>query len=161
MPSVAVLLADELVDALRAVEWSGVPYVARRTYFDCRDEELKLDRNEVDVAVLVPDGYDTVDLDTRDSIERQAVVDVVVRKKFGPDEAEDEDGSIQEQQIDELIQLAETLSKAAVTAGMAGLGGGLFVPPLDHDPIYRRDHLRNLRQFTAVFSLTFDIPSEL
>lgn len=161
MPSAAVLLADELVDALRAVEWSGVAFTVRRTYFDCEDEQLARDGGDVDVAVLVPDGYESVELDTRADIETRAVVTVVIRRKFGTADADDADGKIQEQQIDELILLAETLRDAAIAAGKNGLGGGLFDPPADHDPLYRRDLLRTMRQFVSVFSLTFAIPSEL
>lgn len=161
MSSAAVLLADELVEALQAATWSGVSYTARRTFFDCRDEQMADGLPDVDVAVLVPDGYESVELETRESIERRVVVDVVIRKRFATTDAEDSTGEIQQQLLAELADLAETLSEAAVTAGMTGLGGGLFVPPLEHDPLYRRDHLRTLRQFTSVFSLTFDIPSEL
>lgn len=161
MSSTAVLLADELVDALRAVEWSGVSYAVRRTYFDCQDEQLASDSGDVDVAVLVPDAYESVELDTREDIETRAVATVVVRKRFGAAEADDATGAIQEQQIDELILLAETLRDAAIAAGKTGLGGGWFEPPADHAPLYRRDVLRTMRQFVSVFELTFAIPSAL
>ena len=71
----AVLLADELVDALRgSVEWSGVHSYVRGRTSTADDEELRRTATK-STGVLVPDGYDTVDLDASDSIERQAVVD--------------------------------------------------------------------------------------
>lgn len=162
MSSVVVQIADALVEILRGISWDGVTYRVRRTYLDCLDEQLGEATQDVDVAVIVPGQYDTVDLETRGSVEREAAFPVVVRRKFNADDIDQATGAIQEQLIDELMELVETLSEGAVAAAIAsGEAGSRFVPPVDHDPIYRRDHLRTLRQFTAGFTLTFAISSAL
>lgn len=161
MSSVAVQLADALVAVLRAAAWDGVSYSVRRTYVDGSDEQMAAGLPDVDVAVLVPDSYEQVELETRGSIARQATVDVIIRRRFQPEDADDSTGEIQEHLLDESIELAEALFDESVAAGMLGQAGGMLQPPPSHEILYRRDHLRTLRQFTSVFSLTFDFSSDL
>lgn len=161
MSSIVVQLADALVSALQGATWSGIAYTVRRTYIDCEDEQLTDDRTDVDVAVLVPDGFDAVELLIRGGMSRTVTIDVVVRKRFSAEEADSQTGAIQEQTIDELIDLVDVLVETGVDAGLAGMADASLVPPAAQDVIYRRDHLRTLRQFTSVFSLTFEIMTEL
>jgi len=163
MASLVAQLADAVVTALRAVEWSGVPFVVRRTFKDCRDEQFTAsERYDAEVAVLVPDAYETVELGTRGSLERTVVVTLIVRRRFQQNEQEQDTGEIQPEQIDEMIELAELLSTATVYERLAGFDGdAAIVTPVEHDPIYSREHLRSLRQFTSVINLTFEITTSL
>jgi len=161
MASIVRQLADALVARLAALEWSGVPYVARRTYASVEDEQLGDRSGDVDVAVIVPSAYESIELDTRASVERTVIVRVVVRAKLGPADADGDTGKLEQDRIDDLVALSEFLSTAAIYARLTDYPDARFSPPAEHDPIYRPDHLRELRQFTSVIAVTFAIDSPL
>lgn len=160
MSSVLIQVADALVDTLNAMAWSGTTYEARLSFAAAYDEELSDgDEEAIQLDVIVPEEFDDVSLDTRGTIKRVATFDVVIRRKFRQQD-NDAAGAIDTDQLKELIELGEKLSKAATFARMTDAADAAWTDS-DHNPIYRRDHLRQLRQFTGVVAITFEIESDL
>ena len=161
MSSVLIQVADALVDTLNAMTWSGTTYEAQLSFAAAYDEELSGgDEEAIQIDVIVPEEFDDVSLDTRGTIKRVATFDIVIRRKFRQQDNDAASGAIDPDQIKELIELGEKLSKAATFARMTDAADAAWTDS-DHNPIYRRDHLRQLRQFTGVVAITFEIESDL
>ena len=161
MASVLLQVADALVTTLNGLTWSGTDYTARRVFADVLDEEL-IDAADdaIRVDVVVPEDYDDVALDTRGTVTRRATFDVVIRRKFAAEDNDAETGQVDGEQIAELIELGELLSTGTIFDRMASYTSAAWIES-QHAPIYRRDHLRQLRQFTGAVAITFEITSDL
>lgn len=161
MASVLVQVADALVDTLNGLTWAGTTYEARKTYADVFDEEL-IDAadDSIKVDVIVPEEFDEVALDARGLVRRVATFNVVIRRKFATQDNDAKTGEVSVEQIAELIELGELLSTGTIFGRMAGFTSAAWIES-EHAPIYRRDHLRQLRQFTGAVAITFEITSDL
>ena len=161
MASVLLSVVDALVTTLNAATWSGPDFVARRSFADVFDEELAgQDADAIQVDVIVPEAYDEVTLDTRAAVRRVVTIDIVIRRKFAADQYDVATNEIDPEKLAELVELGELLSLEATYARMNASTEAAWVSS-EHDPIYRRDHLRQMRQFTGVVAITFEIYSEL
>lgn len=161
MASVLLSVVDALVDTLNAATWSGPDFVARRAFADVFDEELQgQDADAIQVDVIVPEAYDDVTLDTRAAIKRTVTIDIVIRRKFAPEHYDAATNEIDADKLAELVELGEILSLEATYARMTASTEAAWQSS-EHDPIYRKDHLRQLRQFTGVVAITFEIYSAL
>ena len=161
MASVLIDVGEALVDTLNAIDWSGTDFTARLSFASVDDEELTdADDEAVQVDVIVPEEFDDVTLDTKATVVRQATFDVVIRRKFRTQDNDAATGQVDLEQVKELIELGEQLILAATFARMSGATNAAWIAA-DHNPIYRRDHLRQLRQFTGVVAITFEIESDL
>ena len=161
MASDLITLVDALVDHINGLTWSGTAYEARRCYSGALDEQLQsADGDGVKVDVIVPEEYDEVALDSRGSVARLVTIDVVIRRKFASQDNDASTGEVPGDQVAELVELGELLSLGATYARIAGAESAAWQES-DHAPIYRRDHLREMRQFTGAVALTFEIHSTL
>ncbi len=161
MASVLIQVGEALVDTLNAMNWSGITFEARLSFANVDDEELTdADDEAVQIDVIVPEEFDDVAIDTKATVVRQATFDVVIRRKFRTQDNDAATGEIDLDQVKELIELGEQLSLAATFERMSDAANAAWINS-DHNPIYRRDHLRQLRQFTGVVAITFEIESDL
>ncbi len=161
MASVLIQVGEALVDTLNAMNWSGITFEARLSFANVDDEELTdADDEAVQIDVIVPEEFDDVAIDTKATVVRQATFDVVTRRKFRTQDNDAATGKIDLDQVKELIELGEHLSLAATFERMSDAANAAWINS-DHNPIYRRDHLRQLRQFTGVVAITFEIESDL
>ena len=161
MASELITLVDALVDHINGLAWSGTTYEARRCYSGALDEQLQsADGDGVKVDVIVPEEYDEVVLDSRGSVARLVTIDVVIRRKFASQDNDASTGEVPGDQVAELVELGELLSLGATYARITGAESAAWQES-DHAPIYRRDHLREMRQFTGAVALTFEIHSDL
>lgn len=84
----------------------------------------------------------------------------MIRRKFATQDNDAETGQVDGEQIAELIELGELLSTGTIFDRMASYTSAAWIES-QHAPIYRRDHLRQLRQFTGAVAITFEITSDL
>lgn len=161
MASELITLVNALVDHLNGLTWDGTTYEARRCYAGALDEQLQdADGDGIKVDVIVPEEYDEVVLSSRGSVARTVTIDVVIRRKFASQDNDASTGEVPAEQVAELIELGEVLSLGATYDRMTGAESAAWMES-EHAPIYRRDHLRQMRQFTGAVALTFEIHSDL
>ena len=160
MSAILVQLCDGIVEQVRSLTWDGTPFTVERTYAEA-DEELASDElAKPRVDVVMPDGYDSVDLETRGMVRYEVTVDLILRKRLGRESQESRDGDLDQTEIDSLVLLAETLGLAATYARMTDFTSAAWVKT-EHAPLFNRAHLRQFHQFTSVIALTFEISQEL
>lgn len=154
-------LVDALVTHINAMAWTGTAFEARKCYSGALDEQLTdADGEGVKVDVVVPEEYDEIELDTHGSTGRTATIDIVIRRKFAAQDGDHLTGEIPTEQVAELIDLGESLSLVATHDRLAGAPNAAWMAS-EHSPVYRRDHLRQLRQFTGAVAITFKIHNDL
>ena len=133
-------IAQAVVDALNAVPQPfAEAFTAVRSYrpqFDLEDMTLL----HVTVVPRTRDGSTP----TRGTAQDKIVIDIAVQKRL--DEKIGDDG-----QIDALIDLAERIADFLATAGP--YAGARWVSD-ENAPVYSREHLTSLHQFTTVVSIT-------
>jgi hypothetical protein len=157
--SVLIQLVDAVVTAVNAAGWSGESFTAVKSYAEADSLLSESSAESLQVEVLVPEGYDDVELESRGLVTRTATVEVVIRKRFGM-AAQESSGRIDPDDIDPLVELAELLAESVIYDRMTGLTAAAWIES-QNDPVYRRDHLREHRQFTSVVLLTFEISSAI
>lgn len=161
MASDILQLADAIVTRLNALDWNGTEYEARRSFAGCLDEQLVgQDVEGIKIDVIVPEDYDDIELITRGSVAKVATFDVVIRRKFASEDNDADSGEVPTSQVEELVELGELLALGTTWDRLADYPGAAW-DASDHSPIYRRDHLRELRQFTGAVALTFRIHADI
>ena len=154
MASVLVQVADAI-----KTELDGGSFVrtfgCERNYADWDDALEERDELRVDV---VPFGHGAPELDSRGSTEYRCQVDVVVRYRFGqPDQ--NEIGGIETARIDELVELVEQLHQHLCDPAERRFTNYTAATwwSTDVATSYARNHLRELRQFTAILRVTANV----
>ena len=126
-----------------------------------------LELHEVDklrVDVVAHATQQTVDHSARSVVRRRLPIDIAVRRKFGSDGQDQDSGEIAIERIDELMLLVEQLEDLFIASRLEGFpaavwdgeGGGTTIVAA---PI--REHLRGLRQFTAIIRVVFNVTKKL
>ena len=133
-------ITQAVVDALNAAPQPfAEAFTAVRSYrpqFDLED----MTTLHVTVVPRTRDGSTP----TRGTAQDKIVIDIAVQKRL--DEKIGDDG-----QIDALIDLAERIADFLATAGP--YAGARWVSD-ENAPVYSREHLTSLHQFTTVVSIT-------
>lgn len=153
-------LADAVVAAIQGLSWKQNPLDAKRSYDD-QDHVLSTeDAENLQIAVLIPENYDEELLETRGSIAKRATIEIVIRKRLGLSDQADASGAVSPDEVDELVDLSEMLADALIAERLDDLPAAAWTE-VTHDPLYRRDHLRQHRQFTSVILATYEVSSDL
>jgi len=151
MSALLVTIADALTAELNAHDF-GVQFKAERSYADWDELLEELDTLRVDV---VPVGYGDADLESRGTLHYLPAVDIGVRRHFGSGDEQENDGRIDQAQIDALVLLVEqihaffTKQRPDDTVEAIWKQGKVNVT-------FNRQMLRDHRQFMGIVRFTFD-----
>jgi hypothetical protein len=137
--STVIEIADAVVTALSGHAF-GQPFTAQRCYVPAFD--LK-DMKDLHVTV-VPRGLE-MSTATRSLLQDDVQIDVAVQKKLPVDTSGDKVA------IDALMSLVQEVADFIRATGR--FGDAVWVKT-ENKPIYSPEHLEQLRQFTAVLTLT-------
>lgn len=153
--SVSIDVADAIVASLNAHDF-GVEFEAERNYADW-DEPLEQVGMRVDV---MPAGFKSAELLTRDSTLFGCLTWIVVRKKFGePDKLDD--NKVDTAKVDEMVTLLEAIHLWLAPNALLGKDGHLpSLPEAAWDETvvnleYDRKHLRESGQFTGILRVGY------
>lgn len=135
------MVAQAVTDELNGATFS-LPFTAERRY--APQYELA-DMDSLHVTV-VPRGL-TVAMAGRSAGQFDCAVDVAVQKRFSSDEPSE---------IDPLMDLAEEIAEFFRGRRLAALPDAAWIRT-EHQPIYAPEHMRELRQFTSVITMTFKL----
>ena len=141
-------VAQAVADALNGHEFS-VPFTAERVAlpeFDLAEmQELHM--------TVVPRQVDSEVLD-RGRNTHDVKVDVAVQKKVA---------SVANEEIDPLLALVQEIAdflnrrNLDLSPGPAGQAGGAVWKKTENSPVYSPEHLREMRQFTSVLTVTYRV----
>lgn len=161
MASDILQLADAIVTRLNSLDWNGTEFEARRSFAGCLDEQLVgQDVAGIKIDVIVPEEYDDIELITNGAVAKVATFGIVIRRKFASEDNDAYSGEVPTSQVDELIALGEVLALGTTWERLADYPDAAW-DASEHSPIYRRDHLRELRQFTGAVALTFRVHADI
>lgn len=158
--AVVVQLADALVARLQTVSFAGGPLTVARTYSDADELLEQASSDDTLIDVVVPSFFDSEELLTRDKIVRTVTIEIVIRRKLGPDDETDATGRLDPAAVDQLVELAERLSLAATYDRLDDFPSAAWTRSA-HDPLFDRPRLRQHRQFFSSVLITFEITSAL
>lgn len=172
MTAILVQVAEAIRSELADHDF-GVPFEPVRSYADW---DLPLDMDDCELHVDVVPFSAKPSPETRGSKEYSVSVDVCIRKKLGFDEQHSETGEIVNEEVDALVELTEQVGEYFAYDGP--LEGRLPDVPeaswsmdtgssfreasggTDFKAMYDRDHLRELRQYTALIRLSYRVTKE-
>lgn len=156
MSSILIRVAEDVKDALNAGTF-GQKFEAIRSYADWElplEESIEEGKVFVDVVPVPPVP---VDIETRGSLNYQPAVDIIVRRRMGP-ERRDASGKYSLAELDPLTDFIEELAEFFVEDELANGGRWnateirrAFVPA----------HLHGKHQFTGIVRVTFDAEKSL
>lgn len=160
-PAAIVQVADALAEEYTAFDYGETAVVERGyatwglkladvTGIDLEIEDAK--RLHVDFAI-----HSTAQEAEQVAIARAAMtspIDVVIRKKFGLVDQEAATGRLQTEEIDRMMALTQAMHLKMMAKRLEGFSDAAWRnTELLAAPV--KEHLRDLRQFTAVIRLTF------
>lgn len=158
MTARVVELGDALVDLLEAMTWSGEAYEVNRIYDDGDELLADDDAGRIHVDVVMPEDYASYEQDTNESVAIRVPYAIVIRKKFGAVDQKPQDGMVDRDEMDAMVELVESLADSpAFETTQTNFASWVETQV---DQLYRRDHLRQHRQFTGVVSVTFEIHAQ-
>lgn len=136
-----VELSDAVVSELNAEGWS-LEFVARRLY---RPRFEPADLKTLQVSV-VPRAL-VIEAASRADDSREYKVDLAVQQKLDAETAD---------QIDPLLELVDEIARHFRLRRPAAMPSALCVK-VENEPVYAVEHLDELRCFTSILTLTFQI----
>ncbi|MFH1022124.1 MAG: hypothetical protein V1809_01905 [Planctomycetota bacterium] len=134
-------VADAVTSTLNAATLS-LPFVAERHYQPVFD---LAEMNDLHVTV-VPKGVEVKEV-ARSKATRDYTVDVAVQRKFEVGDATE---------LDPLMRLVEEIAEGFTFRRLADYPGAAWVKT-EYVSIFAQEHMRELRQFTSVLTLTFRV----
>lgn len=152
-----VSIAEAVKDALNAGVAAGTfarTFEAVRSYADW-DEALADDDNALHVDVVLPQTGAADSLATRGSAKLGTPVEIGVRKKLGFSEQESSTGRISVDEVDDLQYLVQQLRTFFMAGRLTGYTTAAWTETAPR-LTFHRQHLRELRQFTAFLRITFE-----
>jgi hypothetical protein len=157
MTAMLVELADAVADELNAREWA-LPFDAERSYADW---DLVLPEATTLLVDVVPVRRKKAKHDWRDKRDHELTVHVGFRQKFDPQLQDPATGRIPNSEIDQLIELAESVEIHFDHPNH--LPDDLNVTLISADLLgdYDRDLLYENRQFVSVLELVYRYEAEL
>lgn len=134
-------IADAVVVDLNAGSFSQT-FTAQRAYLP----EFELPDMENLQVTVVPKGVTTLP-GSRSRQQHEYTVDIAVQKKLQTaDDAE----------IDALMTLAEEVGDHLRFQRLPSFPNAMWLKT-ENDPVYAQEHIRELRQFTSILTLTFRV----
>lgn len=149
--AVSVSVAKAVEVMLRAATLSQEA-VLERSYMDW---ELELDRaDELRIDIVANTVKQKAELAARGSLKYLVTVDIVVRKRLGVEDQDDDTGRIEIDEVDALMLLVQEVHETFAPQRMTGFDAAAYqsteiaVAPL-------MPHLHSYRQFTGIVRVTF------
>ncbi|HDZ20086.1 MAG TPA: hypothetical protein ENH78_02180 [Phycisphaerae bacterium] len=102
-----------------------------------------------------PGDVDTEAAD-RERIKYTCRVDIAVRKRFDTVEEDDTTGEIETDEIDRLLLLMQEIHDYFVLRRLVAYDEAAWVD-VEFRPVYSPDHLFELRQFTGIVAVNFEV----
>lgn len=149
-------LADAVVTEINGQTWA-IDTPAVRSYAD--DEEPLESSGPPLLEVIPPEAYEQEELSTRGSEAKTATIRISLRQRFGQGERDDATGGTQQAAIDRNVSAIEEIGRHLSTLRLAGCPGAAWID--SRTQIYRRDHLRQLNQYTGTVDVTYRITDDL
>jgi hypothetical protein len=149
-------LADAVVTELNGQTWA-IDAPAVRSYAD--DEESLESSGPPRLDVIPPETYEQEELSTRGSEARTATIRIALRQRFGQAERDDVTGGTQRDAIDRNVSALEQMGRHLSTIRLSGCTNAAWLD--SRTQLYRRDHLRQLNQFTGTVDVTYRISDDL
>lgn len=150
--SLEIQIADAVASAINAATW-GETFRAERIYGDIDTPLEELDRLRVDV--VMPEGWDSHELDDRANDVCVVPIEIAIRKKFGVEQQDQVDGGTQRAELDRLFNLTIDMARFFLTDQFSGIEANCTDTELVQ--AYDREMLAQMGQFTAVIQLTFEV----
>lgn len=160
-PATIVQVADALKDEYARFDY-GETAVVERSYAtwglkmaDVTGVDLELeDAKILHVDFAVHTTAQEVEHAARQRVAMVSPIDVVIRKKFGLADQEAATGRLQTEEIDRMMALIQALHLHVMAKQLEEFSSAAWVnTELLAAPV--KEHLRDLRQFTAILRLTF------
>ncbi len=155
-------MAAVLVDAAEAVKTGlnsaslSQSFRAERSYADWDMELEDIDTLRVDV---VPVAHEDSDLADRGHIAYECAIDVGIRKRFSQDD-QAMSGRVATDEVDALVLLVEDVVELFAGKVLTDFTSGIW-HEAEVRASFNRAHLRELRQFTGIVRLPFDVEKAL
>jgi hypothetical protein len=143
--AVLTQIADAVAAGLNDASLSQ-SFTATREYLP----EIELADGATDLSVVVVPGRLASEWATRAASRTEHGVDIGIRKKLAADESNDN------ATLDPLVRLVEEITDLVKGARPDDYPTAICTR-VENDPIYSRQHLRELRQFTAILRLTYEL----
>lgn len=109
--AVPILIADAVTAELNtAADRSGFSdntFNAKRRYFDWDVDYSDLDGMVVEVVYRVTQPEESIRLDSVGHLSYTVAIDIVIRKRFGPDDRQTTDGRLKNSAVDPLVLLLQ------------------------------------------------------
>ena len=158
MPYTALLLtlADAVVTEINGQTWA-IDTPAVRSYAD--DDEPLEESGPPLLEVIPPETYEQEDLATRGSEARTATIRISLRQRFGQGERDDVTGGTQREVMDRNVSALEEIGRHLSTIRLSGCTSAAWMD--SKTQLYRRDHLRQLNQYTGTVDVTYRITDDL
>lgn len=153
MTAALITAAEAIKNVLNAGEFIA-DFEAERSYPDWNLELAEAKQLHVDV---VPVGYVETALASRGSVGYQVTVDIGVRKKFGQLSQESRTGRIDVAEIDELILLVQQIHQYMCHQDRRVLAENVHWKETVITDAYVTKHLRELRQFTGLIRVNYNV----
>ena len=134
-------IAQAVTDALGTLAY-GEPVIIERSYLP-RFELADMSQLRITV---VPAAIEVASASRAQAVERYRI-DIGVQKKLTADDL---------QAIDTLIQITQQIADLFRFRRLPSLASAVWVKT-EHEPLYDPQHMEELRQFTAVIRLTFQV----
>ena len=150
--AVEITLADAIVSAINAASWSLL-FRAERSYLDVDATLEELDVLRVDV--VMPDVWDSYELDDRSTDSANVSFEIAIRKRFGMEQQNQAGEGVQRAELDRLYTLAIDMARYFATDRFADVEANWLETNLVQ--AYDREQLAQDKQFLAVISLQFAV----
>lgn len=157
MPAVLVDVADAVKEELKLGTFACEIF-PERSYADWEMRLEDIDKTQVDV---VPVGVRRTELDARQTLLYLCDVDVGVRRRFSGDDTDDYTGRVELSEVDTLVLLVEQLHEYMTDADNNGRRLTEYTSAVwqecDIRSSFVRDHLREMRQFTGIIRVSYEV----
>ena len=149
--AVSVGVAQAVAAALAAADLSQ-DFTPERSYANWELELENADCLRVDVVAVI--DKQTCVLFTRGKKRYTIPVDIAVRKRFAPNEQDDETGRIDIAELDALCLLTEEIHGLFMKESLDGFDSAVWDrTEISVSPV--TDHLKKFRQFTSIVRIPF------
>ena len=153
--AVMIETADAIVAAMidaPAATWELTDLQPERSYADWDEKLEDLDELRIDV---VPSGIES-QLEHRGQLAYRVSTDIGVRQRFGQVSQDINTGRIQLATVDRLALLTEQIHEYFTTDRLTDYLAAVWISTEYRVP-FLREHLRELRQFTAIIRIVHDV----
>ena len=145
-----VKVADAVAEEIRHRSFTLQPTVRRRYVTDIALSDMST------LYVDVQPGDLTTEAVSQEAVEYTCRVDILIRKKFTPEEEDSATGKIETEEIDRLLLLMEEIHDFFHMRELEAYPDAVW-EGMEFMPVYFPNHLWELRQFTGIVAATFKV----